>query len=240
MKLTVFLILISLVSVFANKIYSQSKMLSLNMEKATIHEVLSKIEDQSEFHFMYSGKVIDVNRLVSINMQDAKIDAVLKSLFAGTDISYTLKDRLIVLSIPEATEGLATQQQKTVSGKVTDSSGSPLPGVSVLIKSTNLGIITDVDGNYTLSNVPLDGVLVFSFVGMRSQEISVNGRRVIDIRMEEETIGLEEVVAVGYGTQKKANLTGSVVSVGNVELTKRPTPNVQNLLQGKISGLQIT
>lgn len=240
MKLTVFLILISLVSVFANKTYSQSKMLSLNMEKATIHEVLSKIEDQSEFHFMYSGKVIDVNRLVSINMQDAKIDAVLKSLFAGTDISYTLKDRLIVLSIPEATEGLATQQQKTVSGKVTDSSGSPLPGVSVLIKSTTIGIITDVDGNYTLSNVPPDGVLVFSFVGMRSQEISVNGRRVIDIRMEEETIGLEEVVAVGYGTQKKANLTGSVVSVGNVELTKRPTPNVQNLLQGKISGLQIT
>ncbi len=128
MKLTSFLLLISVVSVLAGKTYSQTKMLTLNMENTTVKEVLSKIEDQSEFYFMYSGKVIDVNREVSVDVKNQKIEEVLKSLFAGTDVDYTIKDRIIVLTTPDVLnkEILADFQQKTVSGTVTDEAGQPL------------------------------------------------------------------------------------------------------------------
>ncbi len=239
MKLTTFLVLISIVSAFANKTFSQSKMLNLNMEKVTVREVLSKIEDQSEFHFMYSGKVVDVTRLVSIKVQDAKINEVLKSLFSGTEVDYTIKDKLILLTIPES-NSTTFQQQKSISGKVTDSSGGPLPGVSVAVKGTTNGTITDADGNYKLSNVPANATLQFSFVGMKTQEEIVAGKATINMVLSEETIGIEEVVAVGYGVQKKVNLTGSVSSVSSNSLAQRATTNPTSLLEGRLSGLQVT
>lgn len=170
MKLTSFLLLISVVSVMAGKTYSQTKLLALNMENTTVKQVLSKIEDQSEFYFMYSGKVIDVNREVSVNVKDQKIEEVLKSLFAGTDVDYTIKDRIIVLTTPDVLnkEILADFQQKSVSGTVTDNSGQPLPGVTVVVKGTTNGTVTSGDGTYTLSNISDGAVLQFSFVGMRT------------------------------------------------------------------------
>ena len=237
MKLTAFLVLISMVSVFANKTYSQSKMLNLNMEKVTVREVLSKIEDQSEFHFMYSSKVIDVNRLVSIKVQDAKIDETLESLFAGTEVDYKIKDKLILLTMPESESSVSSQQQKSISGKVTDSSGGPLPGVSVVVKGTTTGVITDMDGRYTLPKVPENATLVFSFVGMKTQEIAVAGKASINVTLADETIGLEEVVAVGYGVQKKETLTGSVTSVKGGELVKSPVTSLSNTISGRLPGV---
>ncbi|MDD4189885.1 MAG: TonB-dependent receptor [Mangrovibacterium sp.] len=241
MKLTFLLILVSMFSVFANKTYSQSKMLNLHMEKATVRDVLSEIEDQSQFNFMYSSEIIDVNRLVSINIQDAKIDEVLKSLFAGTDVSYTIRDRLVVLNLPEYRDASRVQQQTLkISGRVADSSGSPLPGVSVVVKGSTTGTVTDFDGKYTLANVPGNATLVFSFVGMRAQEVVVGSKSVIDISMEEETIGIEEVVAIGYGTVRKADLTGSVATVSTKDFDKVPSSNPLQVLQGRATGLQIT
>ncbi|MGV8096843.1 MAG: TonB-dependent receptor [Mangrovibacterium sp.] len=206
------------------------------MKKVTVREVLSRIEDQSEFHFMYSGKIIDINRLVSINVRDAKIDEVLKSLFAGTDVNYTIKDRLIVLTVPEG--GSAVQQQTLkVSGRVTDSSGAALPGVTIVIKGTTIGTITDADGKYNLSNVQSNAILVFSFVGMKTQEVPVTGKTAINVALEEETVGLEEVVAVGYGSQKRVNLTGSIASVTSEKLTVAPVASTTNTLAGRLPGL---
>lgn len=241
MKLTTFLILISVVCVFASKTYSQSKMLNLSMKNVSVKEVLSKIEDQSEFHFMYSAKVVDVNKEVAIDIVNAKIDDVLKSLFSGTDIDYTIKDRIIVLS----THGLVNnelftgQQQKSVSGKVVDSTGGGLPGVSVVVKGTTTGTITDMDGKYTLNNVPANATLLFSFVGMKSQEIVVGGKTLIDVTLADETIGLEEVVAVGYGTQAKKDITGSVSVVKTVDLLAAPSASFTGQLQGRAAGLVI-
>ncbi len=132
------------------------------------------------------------------------------------------------------------QQQSSVTGLVTDQNENPIPGASIVVKGTTSGTITDMNGNFSLSNLPANATLIFSFVGMKTQEVAVGNQSSINVVMEEATIGLQEVVAVGYGTQKKANLTGSVASVGGMELNKRPTPNVENLLQGKVSGLQIT
>ncbi|MGE4587809.1 MAG: SusC/RagA family TonB-linked outer membrane protein, partial [Mangrovibacterium sp.] len=134
--------------------------------------------------------------------------------------------------------GSIQQAIPTIRGKVTDAKGQPLPGVTIAIKGTATGTITDSDGNYTLTNLPESAVLVFSFVGMQTCEIPVD-KPVINIRMEEETIGLEEVVAIGYGTQKKANLTGAVGSVQMDDLENRPLTNSGLALQGKVSGVYV-
>lgn len=130
--------------------------------------------------------------------------------------------------------------QQPVSGTVTDDSGQIMPGVTVMIKGTTQGTVTRNDGGYSIATVPDDAVLIFSFVGMKTQEIPVGNQSTINVTMEIDAIGIDEIVTIGYGTQKKANLTGSVASVGGVELNKRTTPNVANLLQGKVSGLQVT
>ena len=237
MRLTVFLTMISVVSVLANKTYSQSQTLNLRMEKSTIKDVLSKIEDQSEFYFMYSGKVVDVDRNVSIVVENKKIDDVLKTLFTGTDINYTIKDRIIVLSSSEIeSKGLSSQINR-VSGKVSDSSGQLLPGVSIVIKGTNTGTVTNFDGTYTLANVPTNATLVFSFIGMKTQEISLGSKTTINVVMIEETVSIDEVVAVGYGTQKKATLTGAVTSIKGDQLVTTKNEAVLNTLAGKMPGV---
>jgi len=145
------------------------------------------------------------------------------------------KMSLCLLAVVFTATGWA--QQKSVSGKVTDSSGSSLPGVTVVVKGTTQGTVTNADGNYTITKIPEDATLVFSFVGMRTQEVVVGNQTSINVTMEVDAIGLEEVVAVGYGTQKKVNMTGSVVSVQSKEITLAPVGNVTNTLAGRLPGL---
>lgn len=135
---------------------------------------------------------------------------------------------------------IASAQQKKVTGKVTESSGSPLPGVTVVVKGSTIGALTDIDGNYSLSNLNENVTLQFSFVGMKTQEIPVAGRTSIDIVMEEETIGIQEVVAVGYGTQKKKEITSSIAVVKSDEFNKGNVNSPVQLIQGKVSGLSIS
>ena len=242
MKLTTFLLMISALSVLAGESYSQSKKLNLDLKDVTVEDVLSSIESQSEFYFLYSEKIIDVDRKVSLNIKDKNVQDVLNELFAGTDVAYTIKDRIIVLSTPEVLDNISKTvwQQATVRGTVTDKNGQPLPGVTVVVKGTTQGTVTDSDGNYSLTNVSTDATLQFSFVGMRAQEIPVVGKTTIDVAMTEETVGIEEVVAVGYGVQKKGNLTGAVAVIENDALEDRPAAKTTDLLQGVSSGLQIT
>lgn len=242
MKLTAFFIVLSVASVFANKSYSQNQILNLKVENSTIKEILSKIEDQSDYYFMYSGKVVDVDRKVSISVENKKIDDVLKTLFSGTDIDYTIKDRLIVLKPRNgsANEILTMQQKNTVSGKVTDTSGQPLPGVTVVIKGTTQGTITEANGRYSIADVPENAVLQFSFVGMKTQEFSAAGKTTINVTMQEETIGIDEVVAVGYGVEKKKLITGATSQVKGDDLAKMNTTNPLQALQGKTPGVNIS
>src|SRR5690554_6890399 len=199
MKLTVFLLLLSVISVFASKSYSQTKVLDIDMKNSTVKEVLRNIEKQSEFVFMYSEKLIDVNHEVSVTVKNKKINEVLDELFAGTDVSYKVKDRFVLLTTPEVTgSDFMAQQQKLVSGKVTDSGGQPLPGVTVVVKGTTQGTVSDNEGDYRITNIPENATLIFSFVGMKTHEVVIGNQSGIDVRMEEESIGLEEVVAVGY------------------------------------------
>jgi TonB-dependent starch-binding outer membrane protein SusC len=242
MKLTFLLILISALSVFAGKTYSQTKKLNMNMENATVKEVLSTIESQSEFYFMYSEKIIDVNRTVSVNINDQTIETVLNKMFEGTNVDYTIKDRIIVLTTPEVfnSEIQTIQQQKSVSGKVTNTSGDPLPGVTVVVKGTTTGTITNADGSFVLSKVPPGATLVFSFVGMKTQEIVVGNQTTLNIVLEEETIGIEEVVTIAYGTQKRKDVVGSVSSISPQKLALPSSKNLQESLQGLAPGVRVS
>lgn len=241
MRVTVFLLLTSVISSFASSSYSQTKMLNLNLKNSTVKEVLQSIEAQSEFYFMYSEKLVDVQREVSVNAKNKKVNDVLDELFAGTEVSYKIKDRFILLTTPEVRgQDFAAPQDKSVTGKVTDSSGLPLPGATVVVKGTTNGTVTNFDGEYTISNVPDDAVLQFSFVGMMTQEIAVAGNAVINATMVEDAIGIEEVVAVGYATQKKVNLTGSVGTVDMDAMEARPVASATQMLQGVVPGLNIT
>jgi len=133
--------------------------------------------------------------------------------------------------------GSIQQAIPTIRGKVTDAKGQPLPGVTVVVKGTTTGNISDAKGNYSLANVPAGATLVFSFVGMKTQEIAVAGQTTVNVVLAEETIGIEEVVAIGYGTQKKATLTGSISEIKGQELKRSPQPNLSNSLAGKFSGI---
>lgn len=235
MRLTVFLITLTCLQTLAVSNYAQSQKLELKVTKATIAKVLDQIEDQSDYFFFYNNKNVSLDSQVSLDLKDKTINEVLDVLFAGTDIRYTINNRQIILS--GSTQVSSLQQERTISGVINDASGQPLPGVTVLVKGTINGTITDFDGNYTIPNVPVGSTLVFSFVGMRTQEFLVGNQSRIDVVLEQDAIGIEEVVAIGYGTQKKANLTGAVGNVQMDDLESRPLTNASLALQGTVSGV---
>ncbi|MDO8930724.1 MAG: carboxypeptidase-like regulatory domain-containing protein, partial [Bacteroidota bacterium] len=197
MKLTTVFLLAIVLQSFAGMSYSQNTTLSISLKNASVQTVMQQIEDQSDFYFLYSRTVIDVDRSVDIQVKNAKIADVLSVLFNDTDVAYKVDGRQIVLSKKLDASFSEIQQPKSVSGKVTDSSGGSLPGASVVVKGTTNGTITDSNGSYSLSNVPDNATLQFSFVGMKMQEIVVGGKTMINVTLEEETIGIEEVVAIG-------------------------------------------
>lgn len=237
MRITLFLLIVSILQTLANDSYSQKTKLSLDFTKTKLVDALDKMEEISEFYFLYNEKLINTDREVNLFVENTRIDEILNKLFAGTDVVYTITDRKIILAPSFLSEN--QQQQKSVSGKVTDETGQPLPGVTVVVKGTTQGTVTNGDGEYSLLTIPANATLVFSFVGMRAQEVIVDNQTLIDIKMMYDAIGIEEVVATGYGTQKKINLTGSVSSIKSEELTKRPSYSVGTLIQGKATGLQI-
>lgn len=238
MRIAFILLLVGILQTMATNAYSQKTKLSMDFSNAELVNVLDRIETQTDFFFLYNEKLIDTNRKVTINVKDQGIEEVLKSLFAGTDVRYSIIDRKIILS--PADNVSSTQQQKSVSGKVTDSAGGPLPGVSVVVKGTTNGTITDMNGNYTLGNIQSKSILQYSFVGMKTEEVAVETKSVINITLTEEAIGIEEVVAVGYGTQRKESVTGSVASMGGDKLRDIPSANISQALQGRVSGVEMS
>jgi len=237
MRIAIVLLLVGFLQTHANDAYAQKTRLSVSFTNTQLAKVLDQIENESEFFFLYNEKLIDANRKVSIDAKDERIDEVLKTLFAGTDVEYTITDRKIILAPAYLSE--SQQQGKKVAGKVTDQSGASLPGVTVVVKGTTTGIITDANGNYSLANIPVDATLQFSFVGMKSQEITVGNKSAINVALEEETIGLEDVVVIGYGAVKKSDLTGSVGTVSSETLVAKGTTSAMGALQGTIPGVNI-
>ena len=237
MKITLLMILISTFNLLATDTYSQTARVSLKLNQASVKQVLKEIERSSEFYFLYNNDLIDVERKVDIQADNEQINSILDRLFANQEANYAVYDRQIVIS--PVNMPLPQSAQRKVTGKVTDQSGAPIPGVTVLVKGTTTGIITDSEGNYSISNIPENSSMQFSFVGMKSLEIAIRNQTTINVMLIEEAIDIEEVVAIGYGTQKKVNLTGSVSSVTSHDLIKSPVQNPLQSLQGRTPGLSI-
>lgn len=239
MRLTVFLLLVSLTGVSASS-YSQNTKLNLSVKNSSLIDVFHQIEEQSEFYFYFKKEEVQSKNVVSIDLKNAAITEILNQVLAGTGLEYKIIDRYVVVKQTEkSAEEFLIQQQKTVTGKVTDSSGQPLPGVTVLVKGTTTGTITGVDGNYLLGNIPPDAILVFSFVGMSVQEVMIGNQTQINVILQEETIGIEEVVAIGYGTAKKRDVTGSVGSVRADAIALVNPVQPAKALQGQVAGVNV-
>ena len=238
MRISFFLIALASLQTFAISNYAQSKKIDLKIEKTSITKVLEKIEKETEFFFFYNNQVVNLDRQISIDLKEKTINEVLDAIFRDSDIDYTINNRQIILSAT-GNSNATFQQQKSVSGKVTDSSGSGIPGVSIVIKGTTTGTVSEVNGNYTLTNIPKDATLQFSFVGMKKVEVVIGNKTTINVVLEEEAVGLDEVVAVGYGVMRKRDVLGAISSVKSEDLSLSTNSSIASALEGKAAGLLI-
>ena len=239
MKLTLILTLLVFVS-FGNS-FSQVK-LSVNLKKATSQEVIQTIENQTDYIFLYKDEIFDPNQRYSINFDEAAFEEVLNSFCSTAKVDYEIRnDRQIILKEKES-DGtiLMVQQTRDISGVVTGTDGRPIPGVSIVVKGTTIGTVSGVDGDFELTVPASSEVLMFSFVGMKTLEVPLAGKTIFTIVMEEEAIGLEEVVAIGYGTQQRREVSGSISNVSEKDFNKGLTQDAVDLLKGKVAGLSIT
>ena len=244
MKLTLLFLFACFMQVSA-VVFSQNAKLTFDAKNKPIEDVLRQIEENTDFRFFYQREQVDVERKVNLVVNDQTLEQVLEKLFEGQDVVFDVRQDNLILIKPQSQvntnsrDELTFASQRIITGKVTDKQGGALPGVTVVVKGTTIGTVTNSDGEYSLANIPQEGILMFSFVGMRTQEVVLANQTSINVKMEEETIGLEEVVAIGYGSMKKSDLTGSVVRADVGAFRESPNVSVVQSLQGTVAGLNV-
>jgi TonB-dependent starch-binding outer membrane protein SusC len=233
MKFTIVLLLLTTWQVSA-KSYSQER-ITLKLQSAELKTALKQIEKKSIFRFLYNDDVLSSNRKVSVNANNALVTDVLNDILNETPLTYKiLENNLVVI-----TQKNFIQLDVRVTGKVTGADGQGIPAVTVKVKESNAATTTDAAGNYSI-NTPDNATLVFSSVGYSTQEMAVNGRTEINVTMQVATQDINEVVVIGYGTAKKADLTSAIGTVKPEELKKVPSGNLLNAVQGNVTGVQIS
>lgn len=237
MRISLFLAFVSVFSLFAENTHSQNAKVSLSRNNTSIEVILNDIEAQTNYLFIINSNV-DTKKKASLKVKNTPVSIVLDKLFRETNVHYAMEGSHIILSNHELEGTSVTQQQRIVKGKVVDDTGEPLIGVSVLVRGTNNGTITDINGEYTITgNINNASILEITYIGMKKQEVQIGSRNRLNVTMLPETELLDEVVVVGYGTQRKGNLTGSVAAVKTDKLTIAPVGNVTNTLAGQLPGL---
>lgn len=221
--------------------YAQSAKVTMNVRNQTVEDVLRAIEKQTEFSFFYNNAHINLKRLVTISANRNDIFKVLDEVFKNTNVEYKVIDKKIILSTELASVEQAHQEKVKVSGRVVDAAGEPVIGASVIEKGSSNGTITDMDGNFILNVGSKEAILEISYIGYQGQSLKVTPGKTLSVVLKEDTQSLDEVVVVGFGVQKKANLTGAVSQVKMDDvLGSRPVVNAMSALQGAMPGLQIT
>jgi len=245
-----FLSLIFCSFAYAHNVYSQdnlSQNITLSVENTQIRKVLSLIEKQTEIRFIYSSSSINTNHKIDLNVKNKKLELVLKEMFTPLEIDYEVLENRILLKINPETKQLQSPTQEiiiekvenTIKGKVKDENGQAMPGVSISIKGTNLGTQSDINGSFSLNMQNGQNDLIFSFVGYETQQIRVGNQTLIEVSLKPDVKSLEEVVVVGYGSQKKLTMTSAVTQLKGADLVRRPVSNLQQALQGQAPGLTV-
>ncbi len=237
MKLSVLFLICSLSMTYAAESYAQKTMISLEVRNETVGTVLEKLKKESGFDFFFNNKHVDLKRIVSVSANNNNIFKILDQIFAGTNVKYSVLEKKIILST-EIVQGIQQGQIKAT-GIVKDANGEPIIGANVIVKGQSTGTITDIDGRFVL-DTPKDAVLQITYIGYVSQEVKVSGKKELNVVLKEDTETLDEVVVVGFGTQKKVNLTGAVGLATAKELESRPVTSATQALQGLVPGLQIS
>lgn len=236
MRITTFLLLVCVFCTFAENTHSQNARVSINKKNVQLETVLNEIEHQTDYLFIYNNQV-NVNKKVSLKAKNQPVSKVLEELLADSGITYSVEGNHIVLG--KQTMAAAPQQSSTIRGKVIDTNGDPVIGANIVEKGTTNGTTTDVEGNFSI-NAKSGSTLVITFIGYVREEVKANAGRRMEIILQEDSETLEEVVVVGYGTMKKADLTGSVATVGSEVIEDRPLTNLGAGLQGAIANLNIS
>ncbi|MDR1724255.1 MAG: TonB-dependent receptor [Tannerella sp.] len=243
MKITFTLLLLIATGLFATDANSQMKRVNISMRNVLIKAILDEIENQTDYLFLYSPEEVDIETKTSMYAENMPVAQVLSTLFRNTDISYAMEGNTIFLlkSNPVAADNQAYNQADKISvrGIVNDESGEPVIGANISEKGTTNGTITNVDGQFQLSVSP-GATLVVSFIGYKTQEITVGNQTTLNIKLVEDNLILDEVVVVGYGTMRKVSLTSAVGSVDGETIKERPVTDFRSLLQGRLNGLTVT
>lgn len=244
MKLSVFIVFATTLSLLANTTKAQNSVVNFEDKYMSVGQFINEIENQTEYLVIYSNSEIDVDREITLNRKENKVSTYLREVFGEVGIDYEFDNNYIILAKEKIGKKVlssvrTSQQQNTVTGKVIDDTGESLPGVNVTVKGTTIGVMTDFDGNYSINVPNNNSILVYSFIGYNPQEVTVGGQRVINITLGEDVQVLEEVVVVGYGIQRKSDVTGAIASVKTEDMQNRTVTSVAQSMQGKVSGVHI-
>lgn len=237
MRISTFLLMVCVFCSYAGNAHSQNAKVSIRMNNVKLDKILNEIENQTDYLFIYNNQV-DINKITSVKVKNEAVAQVLDKILSGTGINYELEGTHIILTTEAIKDLHAQQQAKTVTGTVTDVSGEPIIGANIRIKGTTTGTITDIDGNFSIEAEP-QSVIEVSYIGYLTQETVINNQKSIRFLLKEDTKTLDEVVVIGYGVQKKADLTGSVANINTEKLNTQSNANIGQALQGKIAGVDI-
>lgn len=237
MRISTFLLMVCVFCSYAGNAHSQNAKVSIRMNNVKLDKILNEIENQTDYLFIYNNQV-DINKITSVKVKNEAVAQVLDRILSGTGINYELEGTHIILTTEAIKDLHAQQQAKTVTGTVTDVSGEPIIGANIRIKGTTTGTITDIDGNFSIKAEP-QSVIEVSYIGYLTQETVINNQKSIRFLLKEDTKTLDEVVVIGYGVQKKADLTGSVANINTEKLNTQSNANIGQALQGKIAGIDI-
>ena len=237
MRISTFLLMVCVFCSYAGNAHSQNAKVSIHMNNVKLDKILNEIENQTDYLFIYNNQV-DINKITSVKVKNEAVAQVLDRILSGTGINYELEGTHIILTTEAIKDLHAQQQAKTVTGTVTDVSGEPIIGANIRIKGTTTGTITDIDGNSSIEAEP-QSVIEVSYIGYLTQETVINNQKSIRFLLKEDTKTLDEVVVIGYGVQKKADLTGSVANINTEKLNTQSNANIGQALQGKIAGVDI-
>lgn len=237
MRISTFLLMVCVFCSYAGNAHSQNAKVSIRMNNVKLDKILNEIENQTDYLFIYNNQV-DINKITSVKVKNEAVAQVLDRILSGTGINYELEGTHIILTTEAIKDLHAQQQAKTVTGTVTDVSGEPIIGANIRIKGTTTGTITDIDGNFSIEAEP-QSVIEVSYIDYLTQETVINNQKSIRFLLKEDTKTLDEVVVIGYGVQKKADLTGSVANINTEKLNTQSNANIGQALQGKIAGVDI-
>ncbi|MEN0052844.1 MAG: TonB-dependent receptor [Mucilaginibacter sp.] len=234
-----FIFALLIISVFQASAITRAQNVTIHIKSATFEDVFNIMHKQTDYNFIYNADMLDRLSPVNIDVKDKPLKEVLDNILTAQNLSYSIQDKTIIVAQIANIKPVTTKADVTITGTVVDEKGITLPGVTVKLKGSNSAALTDARGNFKIILPKGNGILVFSFVGYKTQEIPVNNQTTISVKMELGVSGLDEIVVIGYGTQKKKDLTGAVSSVKGEDIAANPVSNPLEAMQGRVAGLDI-